>query len=142
MPSEKAHLEAFRKHIVVLDYLRRDVQLCSEWIAVVAFYAAVHLVEAIFAKSDFHSSDHRTRLGRLKSDKKYKCLFHPFRHLKTASEIARYLGVGGGDSQAYQCFSDYMTPQDVESTLVKGHLATICRESKKFLSGESIPEIR
>lgn len=141
MPSEKAHLEAVRRNVKVLRYLRNQPEICLEWIAIVAFYTAVHVVEAVFAKSDVHSSDHKTRLDRLKCDAKCRSLFHPFRQLKVASEIARYLGTGGVTPGAYQCFSDYMSSEDVEKTLVKGHLAAICREAQKLLGSDVVLEL-
>lgn len=128
MPSEQDHLRVVSRNKAVLDYLLQDPDKCSEWIAVVAFYTAVHLVESMFARVGVHSSDHRSRLNNLKSDRQYRNIYPAFRCLKQASEIARYLGCSGqgaSPNAPYRSFSDYMSPAEVQSLLLNKHLREI-----------------
>jgi hypothetical protein len=44
------HIALANRNQATLEYLLLDAPRCSEWIAAVAFYKSLHVVEAIFAR--------------------------------------------------------------------------------------------
>jgi hypothetical protein len=105
----------------------------SDWVTTVAFYKAVHLVEAVFDHDHLgHSGDHRQRAVFLKSKPRYQMLFQNYRPLKSASEIARYLRDGGG--KHYKGFDDYLGPAEVQSEILDHHLFQLERSARKLLA--------
>lgn len=85
MANEQAHrLKADQNR----DFLRTIGDGYADWLAVVAFYRAVHLVEAVFARDSIHSTDHNGRNNLLK--RSYKPLWAEFKPLFDSSRLARY----------------------------------------------------
>ena len=66
-----------------------------EWAATVAFYKALHLVEALLAGDVqgpcFHTSSHDQRNDLLKRTKRYEFVYRQYKPLYDASMTARYL---------------------------------------------------
>jgi hypothetical protein len=58
------------------------------WAAIVAFYAALHLVDRLAARTNYHPNNHSDRLSFVASQ--HRLIFTVYNSLKTASEIARY----------------------------------------------------
>lgn len=87
-----------------------------DWVVVVAFYTAVHLVERVRAASgDGHSTDHDGRLSYVQS-------MHPnihtaYHQLQNASMLARYQSRGD--------FFNQFQPDQVRDLLVGRYLAEI-----------------
>lgn len=66
-----------------------DKKLFPDWFVAVAFYKAVHLVEALFASQDTkHSGNHRERHDLLKT--KYPTIWKDYLPLYSQSRRARY----------------------------------------------------
>jgi hypothetical protein len=85
MATEAAHLLKAQHNQAFLGSL--DDRF-PEWLAIVAFYKAVHLVEALFARSNIHSERHHERNRRLQE-------YHPeiwvdFRVLYDVGRLVRY----------------------------------------------------
>ncbi len=76
MSAEAEHIRLANRNQATLDYLLLDVSKCSEWIAVIAFYKSLHVVEAVFAREPLpcHLHNHHERLGRLKTTRAYSPL--------------------------------------------------------------------
>src|SRR3990172_8898931 len=95
MPSKDAHLAAARENQDVIDYLCLQVDKFPGWIATVAFYKALHVVEALFAVdgtgSGGHTDRHEDRNRLLKKTSRYQHIWKSYRPLYQASLIARYL---------------------------------------------------
>ncbi len=85
MASKDQHLAKAERNQAFLDSLDDRY---PEWLAVVAFYKAVHLVEALFATQGVHSKRHHERNKRLKS--KNPDLWMQFRPLHDVSRQVRY----------------------------------------------------
>ena len=85
MASRAEHLEKARKNEAFLSSLNDDH---PEWLVVVAFYKAVHLVEALFAVEAFHSRRHHMRNERLK--RKHGLIWTQFKPLFDLSRQVRY----------------------------------------------------
>jgi len=56
------HLEkAKRNKEILFNHLLQFIERCPEWITVVAFYSALHFVDAYFAKLGLHFQHHQER---------------------------------------------------------------------------------
>lgn len=88
MSHEADHLELANRNHDTLLYLVQGEKRHSEWIATVAFYKAVHIVEAVFhTHAGKHSNGHDTRIDRLKHPD-YEEIFKAYRPLYAASLVA------------------------------------------------------
>jgi hypothetical protein len=47
MPSKEAHLAIAERNQQCIDYLKQDLSHYAEWVTTVAFYKALHLVDAL-----------------------------------------------------------------------------------------------
>jgi hypothetical protein len=124
MPSREAHLQLAARNKEALDYLLRKAEKLPEWIATVAFYRALHLVEALFAHDENeHSHNHEERDQRLKRNRRYANIYKHYRPLWAASVIARYLVDPSG--RQFKTFTDYMPPGKLKSELINHRLRRI-----------------
>ncbi len=73
MASEAGHLAAANLNQKTLAHLCQDVSVHGPWVAVVAFYKALQIVEAVFANDPDirHCTDHGSRERALKKKPKY-----------------------------------------------------------------------
>jgi hypothetical protein len=85
MASEAAHLAKADANQAFLDTISDQF---PDWLAIVAFYKAVHLVEALFARQGAPSHNHGHRNRRLK--KRYPSIWRDFAALFRASTLLRY----------------------------------------------------
>src|SRR5262245_17056165 len=86
MPSSAEHKEKAQQH---LDFLHSGA-LTPEWEAIVAFYAALHLVERLCACENLHIANHHERLSWLAKHAKHRAIHPDFLALYDASLVARY----------------------------------------------------
>ena len=136
MPSEAAHIDHAIHNQAVIDLLVPQLQEFPDWVATVAFYKALHIVEAVFSndKGIGHEHSHEDRENRLKRNKSYEHIWRNYRPLWAASMVARYLERRGG--QQYSSFSQYMLPTKVEHKLLRHHLRQVQQSAIQFLSAE------
>lgn len=126
MPSSKVHLAA-AEHNQELVRLLLPKSEFSDWLAVVAFYTALHLVEAVLFEDGIkHGGNHRNREQILKRKKRYDQLYKHYIPLKEASVVARYL-------DRYDTFSKYMSPSEVQTELVDHSLKRIEQSANGLL---------
>jgi hypothetical protein len=115
MPSSAEHKEKAQQ---ILDFLHSG-SLPPEWSAIVAFYAALHLVERLCACDNLHIANHHDRLFWLNKHKKHRAIHADFVALYDASRVARY-GTCNQFKLAY--------PGDtVQKQLIRQNLAAIIR---------------
>lgn len=126
MPSQNAHLDLARRNQELIDHLRPDLARFSDWVTTVAFYRALHLVEAVFAAdpSIKHGGDHGQRLRLLKNTRRYEAIFKAYQPLWTASVIARYLEDKESATEV-SSFSKYLTPEQVEAKILRHYLRRV-----------------
>ena len=125
MPNKEAHLAAAKENQEALDYLLLKLESFSGWVATVAFYKALHLMDALCAVDGTHHSDHKSRNGAMKrGSPRQKRLYKHYRALWQASRIARYLKEYS-DSKEYDVFADFMPPAEVKRQLVDHRLRQI-----------------
>lgn len=130
MASEIDYIKlANRNHEILLSLLADGKFM--DWSMTVAFYKAVHVVEAVFANDlHVHSTSHTEREKTLKI-LRYKAIFKNYGHLFTASRVARYLEDSGPGR--FRTFSDYMndvTARDV----IRKRLYGVEQNAVQFLS--------
>ena len=104
--------------------------------ATVAFYKAVHLVEAVFKVQDgTDSTSHHEREAALKRSSKLKTLFPDYQALLTASRIARYLQADQKVPR-FSGFTDYLTAEEVKQVLVFTRLFRLEQKLIGFMTDE------
>ncbi len=117
-----------------------DADSHSEWIATIAFYKAIQLVEAWFAvKGQNPSNSHSRRLARLRTAD--ATIYKHFRPLYNASMVARYLCLPDenlGSTAIFKDFSSYMS-QNVVDELIKKRLVSLETEVRKSLKRDFRP---
>ena len=92
MATKEEHLIKYRTNKNILENVL-DVKQGehSDWITTVSFYAALHVIESVFAKQRI---DNRTHLERekkiLETDLISRKVADKYQQLKTYSRIARY----------------------------------------------------
>jgi hypothetical protein len=98
-------------------------------VATVAFYKALHLVDALLAH-DFgeHGRNHKRRQRTLKEHPPYRQIYDHYRVLKDASEIARYLGNQDGVT-----FDAYLSDEEVRRVLLGYRLDRLEKSLRKML---------
>lgn len=133
MANQDEHLQLADHNAEAIKHLLTASPALPDWVTTVAFYKAVHLVEAVFAHDGVgHSGDHARRAAFLKSKRRYDMLFKHYRPLKSASEIARYLCDAGG--KHYNSFADYLSLPEVRSEILNHRLTQLERSARKLLT--------
>lgn len=111
-----------------------DVESHAEAIAILAFYRALHLVDAMFlARKGRAPMQHGERGTWLARDVKLKDLKREYDPLFEAAYVARYLTYTDRRT-AVPSFFDYHKPADVVSALVEGRLKRLEEALSKLLS--------
>ncbi len=132
MPTKNAHIILANRNQATIQHLLSDKDAHSEWITTIAFYKAVHMVEAVFATDRVHSHNHENRDHHLKTQPKYAKIYKYFRPLWAASMIARYL-YDPETKTGYTTFSKYLTPDAVVSEMLRYNLRQLERATQDFL---------
>lgn len=139
MAKEQEHIELANRNHDAIDALMRSGADHPEWVATIAFYKALQIVEATFAfKHLGHGSGHHRRLEILQDARHgYGSLCPHYEALLEASEVARYLGARSTAGAGYSRFSDYMSMTDVRDDLLKKRLANVEMHARQFLCSAS-----
>jgi hypothetical protein len=94
MPNSAEHRAKYLANRKLLDTGNNGTPLSTLdgcWAAVVAFYAALHLVDRLAARINYHPSPPGAHAGRLRFvSGGHRQIFADYNDLKVASEIARY----------------------------------------------------
>lgn len=128
MAASSKHIELANINHETLMYLLKDHQNHPEWIATIAFYKAVQVVEAVIALSGRHSEDHLSRLRRVKAS--YAPIYANLNALYGKSKIARYL------HDTDSSFRAHMSADDVVKELVKKRLARLEQQCIQLYLGK------
>ena len=136
MPSKASHLCVVKENSAAIDWLRQANPPMPQWVVTVAFYKALHIVEAVFIADKNspikHADDHSQRNEVLRKHHRYQHLWKHYRPLWNDSLIARYLQ-GNAEADSYSGFADYMPLADVEKTHLNHHLVQIVRTARTLL---------
>lgn len=132
MPTEAVHIAKANHNQALIERLLPDIDTFSDWITTIAFYKALHIVEAVFANNPRigHGQNHEARERYLKAGpdrNKYRHIYEHYKPLYDASLVARYLAEGGGD------FSEYLTSDDVRDLILGHYLHQVEQSACRFL---------
>ena len=132
MPSKDVHLKMADHNRRALEYMQERLADFPDWCASIAFYAALHLVEAVFAtdKNILHGIGHERRERCLKQ-KNYEHIHRHYWPLWRASMVARYLEDSGRECRT---FAEFMSPEKVTDKLINHHLAQVEKSVTKLLA--------
>lgn len=92
MANRATHLQIAKENEHALAAIQTESGVGRGWAATIAFYAAVHYVEAFLATKGRHSVDHRTRDSGLNENDETRAIYPEFSELKSLSFTARYQG--------------------------------------------------
>ena len=124
MASEAQHIELANSNQKLIDRLINE-NAFHDWLTTVAFYKAVHVVEAVFANHlQRHSCSHADREHRLKRVPQFSQISRDYSHLLTESRNFRYLLQSPGR----------FTIETVKSKLIYKRLYGVEQQSLQFLS--------
>jgi hypothetical protein len=137
MPSDADHFAAAARNQALLDHLLPQVKQFPEWVAVVAFYKAMHVVEAVLYRThrEKHTFGHERRNEVLKSNRRYDHLYKHYWPLFNASLVARYMEVGGRGGGSFPRFADYIPPAAVVADLIRHYLHQVEQTAAKLIGG-------
>lgn len=91
MPNQQEHLDKAAHNERFLDTFDVDSTPYLDWVVIVAFYIAVHYVDAYLALRGYeHIGDHKTRGNLVILDSDLRAVADPYFQLKDDSEGARY----------------------------------------------------
>lgn len=124
MPKQKAHADQCRHNEEAIRFLSGRIDNFPDWVAVVAFYKALHAIETVFATEGKHYGKHTERNSAIRNHPKLKAIWNSYRIMKSASRIARYLTEDEG-ACVFPRFASYMTPEQVKTTLLENHLVAV-----------------
>lgn len=138
MASETDHIRlANRNHDILLQLV--DGGAFLDWAVTVAFYKALHVVEAVFCNDlGVHSTSHAEREKTLKIAR-YRSIFRNHGHLLTASRVARYLEASGPGR--FRTFSDYMDDAAARK-LIRERLYGVEQNAIPFLSAQAVSDLK
>jgi len=124
MASEKDHIALANTNQQLIDHLIEE-NAFHDWLTTVAFYKAIHVVEAVFATHlGCHSSSHADREDRLNRVTLFRGIAKNYSHLLNESRNFRYLLAPPGR----------LTMEQVKSQLVYRRLHAVEQQSLHFLS--------
>ena len=90
MPSEEAHKDQAVLNEKMAEVILEHRDFSPGWAVTILFYAARHLLEAYYARSNLHSPSHTKRLVEMQQRPELSQLAQSYRQLQTDSENARY----------------------------------------------------
>lgn len=134
MPSEAIHIAQACRNQETIDYLLTGPMEFPEWVATVAFYKALHVVEAVLSHNPErpHTQTHEMRERVLKTTPKYGHIYKHYAVLKRTSLIARYLSAD--DGAPVPSFAAYMPLNDVRREILHHRLRQLERSARGMLS--------
>lgn len=91
MPSPERHRRQADYNLQALESLRHQSVPFYNWLTTIAFYSALHRVDARLAESGHHPLGHESRDGFLSKVREFRTTVYPnYRVLKDAADKARY----------------------------------------------------
>lgn len=136
MPSKAAHLHAAKMNQRTIEFLwnsNNDEHL--PWVVTVAFYKALHVVEAVLALEPSgeqqHFDSHETRNRMLKRTRKFQKIYELYIQLYQQSQIARYLTNDVASSQPFD-FAKYLPRKKVEELVLNHWLRQIQNSASRL----------
>lgn len=128
MATEESHIAAANRNQGALEHLCLDIECFAPWVVTVAFYKALHIVDAVLSHDGIRVYDHSSRLSALRRENKLKYIYKHFSPLYRISQVARYL-------EDVETFEDkYSNVGEAVRDSLFNRLRNIETSSKKFIS--------
>lgn len=103
MASQSEHKKKYEENRRVLNnQLSIDNADNYNWITTIAFYSALHLVEAVLASYGFHGTSHKARGNQVNTYADFRNIRAKYKILHTNSINARYAGFSVSKEVAQQ----------------------------------------
>jgi len=135
MPSSQAHITKAKHNIETIALLAKDLTK-KDWIVTVAFYAALHIVDAVLFCTQQgyqqHGQSHDRREATVKGDNKLKKIWDCYRPLLNHSIIARYLQGSKTPPDTAIDFNKVMSDEKL-ITFLKERLGGLINSAIKFM---------
>jgi len=144
MASPDAHLTKAKHNIKTIVLLSQDLTK-KDWIVTVAFYSALHIVDAVlfYTQKDFqkHGQSHDKREKTIKNDNRFEKIWDCYRPLLNHSIIARYLQ---GDRTPPDKIVDFdkVMPSEKLITFIKERLGWLINSAIKFIPDDKGQELK
>ena len=120
MATLEAHLQQASHHQECLRFLQSRTEF-ADWSAIVAFYAAVEFVEAVFAVDGLHSKDHGDRKQMLRHkfrEGRRRSFFEAYNELYQFSLDARYFHAKPDDATLARLLQRLATVESFAKSLI------------------------
>jgi len=134
MPDASEHIKAACHNIEAINYLLNE-PIFSDWVAVVLFYASLHIVDAILfvdpKTTKNHGETHNIRKDILKGTTRYGNIYKHYAPIERASYIARYCE--NRKTGKPTVFFVYMPHEKVQDELIKHRFQQIIKSATNFL---------
>lgn len=104
MPTIQEHKNKYTKNKELLNN-ELNIASCSnyDWIVIVVFYSALHLVEGELAKSNLHTDRHIERNGMVNMYHAFIKIRAAYKFLYDRSIVARYHATSCNNATAQKC---------------------------------------
>lgn len=120
MPTAQAHLRQAQHNRELIEALDPSSTRFLDWLVTVAFYTALHQIEAWFADNGLHSEDHTQRDDWLSRVKELRRTVWPrYKELEFQSRQARYECVSFDRSFVQNRILTYLDDIEQEMHLAK-----------------------
>lgn len=90
MPTTEQHVRKADANSAFADELDLATDARIDWALISKFYAAMHYIEAYFAKNNIHLNSHQTRDSYVGRDGNLRAIFREYSDLKFYGFNARY----------------------------------------------------
>lgn len=136
MASQSIHIATANRFHGTLEFLCDDVSAHAPWIATVAFYKALHVIEAAFAADPKigHTNCHGERRDALMSATKYQNVHRHYSALEKMSKCARYLYT---DSGTVATFDKYLPPEKIGEQVLFHRLKQVESSCGKWMKKDA-----
>ena len=108
MPSDTDHIQQARRNAQFLSTFDLAATPHAEWVIIVAFYTAVHLVEAHFARANLHWRRHEDRNRQV--ERQFPEISTDYMLLYKESRKARYDCLPVTSAQASRAVHNFYEP--------------------------------
>jgi len=139
--SASDHIALANRNQEALSYLLVEHARFPEWITTIAFYKALHVVDAMLEEDEAPMpNDHKRRAAILKSDPRYDNVYRHYHVLSNASSIARYLS--DLRHTEFRSFADFLKADQVPATIVRHRLHQLEESAIKLMPKNSKALVR
>ncbi len=134
MPTDSQHIQLAIHNIDTAKYLI-EKKVFNDWVAVVLFYASLHIIDAVFfcdpKISEKHGRTHNIRRDILRGVTHYTNISRHYSPMYRIANIARY--IEDRRTGSIMAFDVFMPADELEGELIKRHFWQILKSSSNFL---------